>query len=231
MTVIEDSGRQGSGPSGASVIENRLVVSLGPRDPNLPLSFERVRVINELGNDLLNGNANVQQGDVDVGAGNPLHVQGTVIVVFPASQTVDQAVHDLLNANANLQVGDVDVSAANPVPVIIVQNKQPFSSSTNGRPIAVGIASAPGTLIHTSIAANRDLVTMWATNTSATDRRLTLEMGGVGASDLMTVFCPLLETVIVLDEAPIQNALTIAAFLDAGASTVNLFGYFQREVV
>ena len=83
--------------------------------------------------DDLNLNANVQQGDNDVAAGNALFVQpgtgaafpvtdnggsltvdGSVSVSnFPSSLEVTQATHDDLNLNANVQQGDSDVGAAN----------------------------------------------------------------------------------------------------------------------
>lgn len=62
--------------------------------------------------DNLNANANLQVGDVDVDAANPVPINDA-----GGSMTVDQPTHDNLNANANLQVGDADVNAANPVPV------------------------------------------------------------------------------------------------------------------
>lgn len=160
--------------------------------------------------------------------GGSLTVDG---VFFPASQTVDQATHDLLNLNANIQVGDADASITNPVPVVLVDNKIPITASTNGRPVAIAAIATPGTNLHTSIALNRDIVTLWATNTTAVDRRLTLEMGGVGVADQLHFFVPALETVTILDEAPIQAGLSIAAFLDAVASSVNAFGYFRRELI
>jgi hypothetical protein len=85
---------------------------------NLQRCGNRVRLEDENGNpiapagtltviqpnpNLLNANANMQVGDVDVGAANPV--------------PVTQPNPDLLNANANMQVGDTDVGAANPVPV------------------------------------------------------------------------------------------------------------------
>lgn len=63
--------------------------------------------------DLLNCNANIQIGDVDVAAGNPVPVSDA-----GGSLTVDQATHDNLNCNATLQVNDVDAGTqANPVRV------------------------------------------------------------------------------------------------------------------
>jgi hypothetical protein len=70
--------------------------------------------------DNLNLNANVQQGDADVAAGNALYVQqGT-----SASFTVIQDTHDSINLNANVQQGDSDVADGNPLYV------QPGSSAS-----------------------------------------------------------------------------------------------------
>ena len=123
------------------------------------------------------------------------------------------------------------ITDSNPLSITIVENRLPFTSSTNGRPIAIVKTATAGTLIHTSIADNRDHVTMWATNTSDADRKLTIEFGGVATADQIHVFCPAKETVIVLDGLPIQEGLTVAAFTDAGASTVNVAGYYRREAV
>lgn len=66
--------------------------------------------------DDLNCNANVQQGNVDVGAANPLWVRTNDV-------TVIQEVHDYLNCNSNVQQGDLDVSSSNP---LNVKNKSEF---------------------------------------------------------------------------------------------------------
>jgi hypothetical protein len=58
--------------------------------------------------DRLNGNANIQVGDADVGAANPVPVSDA-----GGSLTVDQATHDNLNGNANVQQGNADVGAGN----------------------------------------------------------------------------------------------------------------------
>lgn len=96
-------------------------------------------VVTQPTHDLLNTNANIQVGDVDVADGNPvpvsdaggsLTVDGSVAVIGGVtiqeplsvddgggSLTVDQSIHDNLNANANIQVGNVDVANGNPVPI------------------------------------------------------------------------------------------------------------------
>lgn len=125
---------------------------------------------------------------------------------------------------------DIAAQSFSPVVVKIMADKIPFSSSVNGRPIQVGAVATPGTLIHTTIANNRDRITMYASNTGAVDVTLTIEFGGVTGPDLINVFCPALETVVVLDEVPLQEGLLIRAFASI-ASTINLAGYFEREAV
>lgn len=77
--------------------------------------------------DNLNGNANLQVGNTDVGNANPVPVSdaGGVLSVddgggaltVDGAVTANQGSHDNLNANANLQIGNVDVATNNPVPV------------------------------------------------------------------------------------------------------------------
>lgn len=59
------------------------------------------------------------------------------------------------------------------------------SGSTNGRPIKVAATGTPGTLIHTSTSTSGqfDELTIQAMNTDSSDRKLTLELGGVTAPD------------------------------------------------
>lgn len=84
--------------------------------------------------DLLNCNANIQVGDVDVDNANPVPVSDA-----GGTLTVDQATHDNLNANANMQVGDVDVGPANLVPVDIANNAE--TTFDHGSNSAIGVAA------------------------------------------------------------------------------------------
>jgi hypothetical protein len=83
--------------------------------------IEECEVVQDTHDDL-NANANMQVGNTDVGAGNPVPVdatsQGDVPVTLDG-ETVEvvQDTHDDLNANANMQVGNTDVGAGNPVPI------------------------------------------------------------------------------------------------------------------
>jgi len=59
------------------------------------------------------------------------------------------------------------------------------SGSTNGRPIKVAATATPGTLIHTatSTSGQFDELTLYAMNTDSSDRKLTIELGGVTDPD------------------------------------------------
>ena len=62
-------------------------------------------------------------------------------------------------------------------------SKVELSGSTDGRMILVAQTATPGTLIHTANAVtgadNYDEVWLWAVNSDATNRKLTIEWGGV----------------------------------------------------
>lgn len=91
-------------------------------------------LVQQLVHDLLNCNANIQVGDVDVSNANPVPVSDA-----GGSLTVDQPAHDNLNANANIQVGDVDVGPANLVPVDVANNVE--TTFDHGSNSAIGVAA------------------------------------------------------------------------------------------
>jgi hypothetical protein len=65
--------------------------------------------VSQATHDNLNLNANLQQGDADVTAGNAVYVQPGTGATFEAVQTT----HDDLNLNANIQQGNADVTTGN----------------------------------------------------------------------------------------------------------------------
>lgn len=64
-------------------------------------------------------------------------------------------------------------------------SKQLLSGSTRGQPIKVVATATAGTTIHaTGISATiMDEIWLWAVNSDTTDRKLTIEFGGVAAPD------------------------------------------------
>lgn len=67
------------------------------------------------------------------------------------------------------------------------------SGSTNGRMVKVAATATAGTLLHTAHATDIDEVYVWAVNSDTTDRKLTIEFGGVSSPD------DLIETTIVAE--------------------------------
>jgi len=68
-----------------------------------------------------------------------------------------------------------------------------LSGSTGGRPIKVAQTATAGTTIHTTgtSSSNLDEIWLYANNTDATDRKLTIEYGGVSSpDDLIEVTIP-----------------------------------------
>lgn len=104
-----------------------------------------------------------------------------------------------------------------------------LSGSTNGRGIAVAATATPGTTIHTvqSGTTLRDHITLWATNTDTGALDLTIEFGGTTAADKIVASLAAKETRKVVDNLPLQGALSVAAFAGS-ASKINIFGTVIR---
>lgn len=109
--------------------------------------------------------------------------------------------------------------------------KQLLSGSTNGRMIKVVAVATAGTLIHTAVAGASDMdeVWLWAVNSDTTDRKLTIEYGGVAAPDDLIEVTIRAESGLVLI-APgllLQNSLVVRAFA-AAANVVMVGGFVNR---
>ena len=108
---------------------------------------------------------------------------------------------------------------------------QVLSGSTNGRPIPVAATATPGTLIHTAvnITGAVDQLFLYATNTDTTDRKLTLEWGGVTApNDLSESTIPPEGGLrLIAAGVPLSGGLVVRAFA-ASASVINIVGYVKR---
>lgn len=106
-----------------------------------------------------------------------------------------------------------------------------LSGSTSGRPIKVVATSTPGTLIHTAVsgATSFDEVSLWCQNTDSTDRKLTIELGGVTSpDDLIEITVPLESgLLLVLDAARLNGGVAIRAF-GATANVLTIVGTVNR---
>ena len=104
-----------------------------------------------------------------------------------------------------------------------------LSGSTNGRQIKVVATGTAGTTIHTAHATATDEVWLWAVNSDTTDRKLTIEFGGVTApDDLIEVTIPAEDGYYaVVPGLPLTNSLVIRAFA-ASANVIIIHGFVNR---
>lgn len=112
--------------------------------------------------------------------------------------------------------------------------KQTLSGSTDGRAILVAATATPGTTIHTgsSTATTFDEVWLYAMNTDTTDRKLTIEWGGVTAPNDLIEFTVKAESGLYLIVPGLvlkgnATPLVIRAFA-ATANVVTITGYVNR---
>lgn len=108
-------------------------------------------------------------------------------------------------------------------------SKLALSGSTNGRLIKVGAIATPGTLIHTAHASAIDELSLWAVNSDATDRKLTIEYGGVASpDDLIEQTIPAeAGLVLIVDRLVLTGGLVIRAFCPT-TNVVMVGGYVNR---
>ena len=113
-------------------------------------------------------------------------------------------------------------------------SKIPLSGSTDGRLIKVAQTATAGTTIHTgsATASTIDEVWLYAVNSDTTDRKLTIEFGGVSSPDdlieqTITAESGLLLVVPGLIIKGNATALVVRAFA-ATANVVMIGGYVNR---
>ena len=108
----------------------------------------------------------------------------------------------------------------------------PLSGSTNGRGIKIAATATAGTLVHTgtSSATDCDVVTLYATNSSASSVNLTIEYGGVSSpDDLIQLAIPATSGLtLVIPDLVIRNSLVVRAF--AGTTNVVMVHGFVNRV-
>ena len=113
-------------------------------------------------------------------------------------------------------------------------SKELLSASTDGRAIKVAATATAGTLIHTgsTTATTIDEVWLYAVNSDTTDRKLTLEWGGVTVPDDLIEITIGAEAGLVLVAPGLlikgnSTALLVRAFA-ATANVVDIHGYVNR---
>ena len=116
-------------------------------------------------------------------------------------------------------------------------SKELLSASTDGRAIKVAATATAGTLIHTgsTTATTIDEVWLYAVNSDSTDRKLTLEWGGVTVPDDLIEITIGAEAGLVLVAPGLlikgnSTALLVRAFA-ATANVVDIHGYVNRITV
>ena len=101
----------------------------------------------------------------------------------------------------------------------------------DGRNIKVVPTSTAGTTIHTAVAgtSDRDEIWLYACNTDSSDRKLTIEYGGVASPDDLTEVTITAEAgwVLVCPGVLLQHSLVVKAFA-AAANVVMINGYVNR---
>jgi len=113
-------------------------------------------------------------------------------------------------------------------------SKITLSGSTDGRAIKVAQTATAGTTIHTgsATATTYDEVWLYAMNTDTTDRKLTIEWGGVSAPDDLIEFTVKAESGLYLIVPGLvlkgnATPLVVRAFA-ATADVVTILGYVNR---
>ena len=113
-------------------------------------------------------------------------------------------------------------------------SKQTLSGSTDGRPIKVAATATPGTTIHTGSATATTFDELWlyAMNTDTTDRKLTIEFGGVSSPDDLIEFTVKAENGLYLVVPGLvikgnATPLVVRAFA-ATTNVITILGYVNR---
>lgn len=109
--------------------------------------------------------------------------------------------------------------------------KVKLSGSTNGRNILVVATATAGTLLHTatSTANELDEIWLWAVNSDTTDRKLTIEFGGVTSpNDLVEYTVPAEDGMyMVIPGFVLDGGVVVRAFA-ASANVITVNGYVNR---
>ena len=109
--------------------------------------------------------------------------------------------------------------------------KRKLSASTNGRGVKVAATSSAGTTIHTAVSGTDDYDEIWlyATNTSTSDVKLTIEWGGTTSPDDTIELTVPAESgaYLVIPGWVLQNSLVVKAFAGT-ANVIIVHGFVNR---
>ena len=111
--------------------------------------------------------------------------------------------------------------------------KQVLSGSTHGRQINVVATATAGTLLHTAQSGTADNtmdeIWLWATNTSASAVKLTIEYGGVASPDDLFEVTIAAEAGLtqIVPGLVLRNSLVVRAFA-ASANAINISGFVNK---
>ena len=107
--------------------------------------------------------------------------------------------------------------------------KLKLSGSTDGRMVKVVATATLGTTIHTAHATGLDEIYLWAVNSDTTDRKLTIEFGGVSSPDDLIEFTVPAESGLyaVLPGLILTGSVVCTAFC-ASANVVLVAGFVNR---
>jgi len=107
--------------------------------------------------------------------------------------------------------------------------KVQLSGATTGKNIKVVATATAGTTIHTAHATSIDEIWLWCVNSDTTDRKLTIEFGGVAApDDLIEVTIPAEDGLyLVVPGLTLTNSLVVRAFA-ATANVLSVNGFVNR---
>jgi hypothetical protein len=86
-----------------------------------------------------------------------------------------------------------------------------------------------GYLIHTAVSGttNMDEIWLWASNTSASDVKVTVEFGGKDVDDQIVVKVAAESTELVVPGLILNNTSVVTAFAGTG-NVITIFGYANR---
>jgi len=113
-----------------------------------------------------------------------------------------------------------------------VYSRSALSASVNGKQVQIAATATLGTTVHTAVAGTSswDVLTLFATNTSASAVVLTLEWGAAGAANNIVVSIPGQSgNFPIVSNGMIQNGLLITAF--AGTTNVVLISGYVNHIV
>ncbi len=107
--------------------------------------------------------------------------------------------------------------------------KLKLSGSTNGRMIKVAATSTLGTTIHAAHATALDEIYLWAVNSDSTDRKLTIEFGGVSSpDDLIEFTVPAEDGLYAIVPGLILTGSVVCTAFCATTNVVSIAGFVNR---